>query len=65
MWTQIMQGAPEDSTVAGSEKDRSLKTAALTMAPLAAAVAYLGLWAAIIAAAIAGIRAILEMLGAL
>ena len=65
MWTQAMELAPNEPTEPDPEKDKSLKTTALTLAPFAAAVAYVGLWLAIVAAAIAGIRAILEMLGAL
>lgn len=65
MWTQVMEASPDDQTEPGPAKNKSLKMTALTVAPFAAAVAYVGLWLAIVAAAIAGIRAILEMLGAL
>jgi hypothetical protein len=57
------QARPPDSSSPDAGASKPLKTTALSAAPVAAAVAYLGLWVAIVASAIAGVRGILEMLG--
>ena len=62
MWTQAMH--IENQTEA-AEGGKVSKAKALTLAPLAVAAVYVGLWLAIIAAGIAGLRATLELLGAL
>jgi hypothetical protein len=62
MWTQAMH--VEDPTEAAEGGEVS-KARTFTPAPLAVAAVYLGVWFAIIAAAIAGLRATLELLGAL